>query len=579
MPEGAEKLPIVFGIKRPGFASYEARVRLEQDPEPKPPGLYFHDTQLGRHGEPVVTDRWVCGPIECEASTSDEQGDNFGLLVKFQTLHGNWREWALPLRLLRGNGDELRGELLNMGLKINPDAHRLLNKWFAGQEPATRLLAATRVGWHRSASGPAFVMPRRTLGAEDIVYQCEAAAHDDFEQAGSLEEWREKVGALCSGNPLLLLAVSTALAGPLLHLTHRKGVGLHFVGDSSSGKTTLLEVAASVWGGPNFILTWRATVNGLEGVAAARSDTCLILDEIGEADGRNIGQTIYALGNGTGKSRANRAGRARKAFRWRVALLSSGERSLAAHMGEVGHRPKSGQSVRLLDILAKRTHGAFDQLHDHHDGRSFSDHLKSIVQASYGHLGPAFVEVLLGMQGSISERVEALAQDDGFSADTGLQGRAAKALVLIGLAGEIATEHGLTGWQPSEALHAASEAFQAWKAYQGESQSEHQQILESVRSFISRHGDARFSSIEDPSSNVRDRAGWWRQEEGVRVYLLTAEGLREAIGHFDTRRGLDAIDDAGWLVDKEGGNRSIRIRVNGIRVRVYAIVPYQDAGL
>src|SRR5690606_40758644 len=113
----------------------------------------------------------------------------------------------------------------------------------------------------------------------------------------------------------------------------------------------------SVWGGPDFIRTWRATSNGLEGIAAALSDTALVLDEIGEADGREIGATVYALGNGTGKARASRNGTARRPYRWRIAILSSGERSLAAHMSEAGHRPKAGQSVRLLDIPAKRQIG------------------------------------------------------------------------------------------------------------------------------------------------------------------------------------------------------------------------------
>lgn len=299
-------------VKRPSFATYAARTVFG------PPGLYYHGQRQPKgDGDPEPFDTWLCSPLECSAATHDERGDNHGLLLRFKPPYGQWREWAMPLHLLKGSGEEMRGELLNMGLRIDPDVHRLLNRYLAQCLPDDRVIAATRVGWHQLEEGRVFVMPRRTLGtakmAYKITFQSEYAGQDDFIAAGTLESWRQHIGALCSDNPLLVLAVSTALAGPLLHLCHRQSAGVHLVGDSSNGKTTALEVAASVWGGPDFKRTWRATGNGLEGIAAALSDTCLILDEIGEADGREVGSTIYALGNGTGKARANRSGGARQA--------------------------------------------------------------------------------------------------------------------------------------------------------------------------------------------------------------------------------------------------------------------------
>jgi uncharacterized protein (DUF927 family) len=42
---------------------------------------------------------------------------------------------------------------------------------------------------------------------------------------------------LCAGNSRLVLAVSTALASPLLELTQDENGGVHFTGSSSSGVT------------------------------------------------------------------------------------------------------------------------------------------------------------------------------------------------------------------------------------------------------------------------------------------------------------------------------------------------------
>ncbi|CAM3510946.1 DUF927 domain-containing protein [Halomonas lysinitropha] len=561
--------------RRPTFTTYMTRTRYGL------PGLYYHGQRQPRSGhDPEPYDVWVCSPIECLAATHDERGENHGLLLRFKPLYGPWRQWAMPLRLLKGSGEELRGELLDMGVRINPDAQKLLNKWLARSTPENSVIAASRVGWHTLEEGRAFVMPRRTIApatlASDITFQSEFATQDDFATASTLDCWRDKIGVLCRGNPILVLAVSTALAGPLLELVHRHSAGIHLVGDSSNGKTTALKVAASVWGGPDFMRTWRATGNGLEGIAAALSDTALVLDEIGEADGGEIGATIYALFNGTGKTRASRSGTVRRPHRWRIALLSSGEHTLAAHMSEAGKRPKAGQSIRLLDVPAKRQHGAFDNLHHLADGRAFADHLQSQVDYHYGHVGPAFIEQLVHDDIDLAGEVDRFARDPDFTATTRLQGRAAKTLALIALAGEQATRYGLTGWKEGEALAAAIQAFTAWKAGQGSVQTEHEQILDKVRSFIERHGDARFSSLKSNSVPVRDRAGWWRDEDKGRVYLFNNTAMREALDGFDLRRGLDALETAGWIAEREEGVRSVRMRIDGRRARVYAIRPIDD---
>ena len=91
----------------------------------------------------------------------------------------------------------------------------------------------------------------------------------------------------------------------LLNLFGHESGGFHLYGDSSGGKTTHLQVPASVYVGPRLVRSWRSTDNVLESIAAAHSDGLLVLDEIGMCDPRIIGETVYMLGNGTGKARAN----------------------------------------------------------------------------------------------------------------------------------------------------------------------------------------------------------------------------------------------------------------------------------
>lgn len=80
------------------------------------------------------------------------------------------------------------------------------------------------------------------------------------------------------------MVLSLAFFGLVQHLLVRdRGGGIHLVGSSSSGKSTIAECAVSVWGGPRLKPSWNAKINGLEAIAAALNGTVLVLDEIGEA--------------------------------------------------------------------------------------------------------------------------------------------------------------------------------------------------------------------------------------------------------------------------------------------------------
>ena len=63
-------------------------------------------------------------------------------------------------------------------------------------------------------------------------------------------------------------------------------------------------------------------------------------------------------------------------------------------MAKEGHRIKASQSVRLLDVPAQRTYGAWDNLHQHASGTAFSDALKLASVTHYGHPGRMFLERL-----------------------------------------------------------------------------------------------------------------------------------------------------------------------------------------
>jgi len=555
------------------------------------PGVWSFGIKQGKNNAPpTLTQEWICSPLHIDALTTDAHDGNYGRLLRIKTTRGKWLTWAMPMAMLSGDGSELRGELLAMGVEISHHARYRLAEYLQDKAPKRRVECVLQTGWV-GTDFKAFVLPDTVIGpaSAGVVYQSGARGSDEYAVGGTLAGWQAGIAAMAVGNPMLVLGLCSAFAGPVLARCGQESGGIHFIGDSSTGKTTIVDGATSVWGGSGLKRSWRATSNGLEGASVLSNDALLALDEISECDPRQVGEVVYMLGNGVGKQRANRTGMARGVARWRCSVLSTGELSIATTMTEGGHRIKAGQSVRLLDVPAQRTHGAWDKLHQHSNGTEFADAIKRTAVTNYGHAGRAFLEKLSRDHDvSFSASLDTFKSKKEFQVPDG-EGqvkRAAARFALLGLAGELATEYGLTGWPEDEATKSAAVGFAAWKALRGRGQgnAERTQITERITDFIERHGDSRFSDAdsydEQHAAMVRDRAGWWRTgNDGGRAYMFSSSGLREALKGFDFSRALDALQEAG-AIEAPGtdGKRVTSVRVRGEAMKLYVVRPDRIKG-
>lgn len=554
------------------------------------PGVWSFGIKNGKgDAPPTLSQQWICSPLYLDAVTTDAHAGNYGRLLRIKTTLGKWVTWAMPMAMLRGDCSDLRGELLGMGAEIDPYGRNLLAVYLQDRAPKRRIECALQTGW-AGTDYKAFVLPDAVIGprAAGVAYQSGERGSDEYATSGTLAGWQAGIAAMAVGNPLLVLGICAAFAGPVLARCGQESGGIHFIGDSSTGKTTIIEAACSVWGSSGFRRSWRTTGNGLEGAAALFNDSLLALDEISECDPRQVGEVVYMLGNGRGKQRASRTGSACAVTRWRSSVLSTGERSIATTMAEGGHRIKAGQSVRLLDVPAQRTYGAWDNLHQCVSGTAFSDALKRAAVTDYGQAGRAFLEKLTrDHESSFSEALDAIKALPELQAtgDEGQAKRAAARFAVLALAGELATSYGVTGWSEGEAIRAAAVGFAAWQSLRGASRgnAERDQIAERIVSFIERHGDSRFSDADSDDDQraamVRDRAGWWRAGEGGRMYLFNADGLREALKGFDFARALDALQLAG-AIDAPGadGKRAKFMRIRGQGMKLYTVRPDRIEG-
>jgi putative DNA primase/helicase len=322
----------------------------------------------------------LAGQFQVLVETRDGDGKSWGVLLEWHDHDGRRHRLPLPPATLAGDGADARRALLDGGLYVVPSrgAREWLTALLAAVRSPARVRATSRIGWHESA----FVLPDQCIGAlngENPLLQGSAAIEHTFRERGTLEEWQKQVARNAISNSRLGIALSAAFAASLVGPCEIESGGLHFRGASSIGKSTALAVASSVWGGGEpggYVRSWRATANGLEGVALGHCDALLRLNELAQIAAREAGEVAYMLANDSGKSR-----NARRAAHWRLLFLTSGAIGLSDKVAEDGRgkRLSAGQQVRVVDIPADPGTGLglFEELRGFSSAEALATHLRN----------------------------------------------------------------------------------------------------------------------------------------------------------------------------------------------------------
>lgn len=554
--------------------------------------------------------QWICDPLDIVAETRNEANTEWGVLLEFVDRDGNAKRWAMPRRMLAGDGAEYRAILMDMGLNIDPSssAKQRLASYIQTARSDLRARCTSRIGWH----GNAFVLPDQTIGAGDdlTIFQTDGSIESHFKQSGTLAEWQRELAAVCVGNSRLMFCVSSAFAGTLLRFSGQASGGFHLMGNSTVGKTTALRAAASVFGGRDYMRSWRATSNAMESTAAQHSDGLLILDEIGQVEPREVGDIVYMIGNEAGKGRATRNATAKPVLTWRLLFLSSGEKTLASLMGEANKTANAGQDVRLATVPADAGHGygLFEDLHGFASAKELADHVTRASNQYHGAPAIEFIRHVSSradqMRELVGGMIAPLVADWVPDGADGQVARVAQRFALVGAAGEIASQAGCTGWGEGYAIQAAHACFKAWvRERGGVGNAEATTILRQVRGFLEAHGDARFTWVQrvddDHAGKTMHRAGFKRSvsadrpvntdreyvaEYGQKMaaadaersdteYLILTEPFRtEVCAGFDHRAVARLLIQLGALKTESNGRADSKVRVGSLGLmRAYRI--------
>ncbi len=548
------------------------------------------------------------GPIWISSLARDTDHLNWGRVTEWFDKDSNHHKRAIGNGRFHEQGNSLASELAGEGLHIKPGCEKKLLQYLAGFNPMARARSVDKLGWLVRADGDlVYVLPDKTLvpnvlpvktkksggdsPVEAIVFQPERFAPvGALHSSCTLEEWNSEVAQKCYEHPMLMFALCVGLAPPLLQSSGIESGAIHIYGRSSHGKTTMLQVAASVMGcgadpasSPErtSIQRWNSTSNALEGLASSRNDGLLVLDELGSCVARDVGKVVYDLAGGQGKGAMDQSRNLKKNRSWRILIFSSGEISLRQKLEE-DSTPKAGQLLRMLDIPIDDGAIAVSE-----SSASTIKLLKASCSKYFGGAGPAFIQALIdnSTDGAIDLREQILKCHALLELPQGLGPeltRACDRFALIMTAGFLAADYSIL--RVTDKDNTAPQIEQIKGQVQAAVKTvcsmwlkgavtipDKDRAVEKIRDFIEKNKSARFENVKSNlDTKVVNQAGYIDVDN--KLYLFTQAAFMEACGGLDVSGACKELKNRQLLDQNNGMDRWVsKHDVAGVRRSFYAV--------
>ena len=542
----------------------------------------------------------VFSRMEVLGRLSDQNSTDWSALLSITDPKGRKHHELVRMSDLNGKGaTDVISRLTAKGLSLVELENSRSKIWrFITHAPVKDdILLLSKTGWQNEKL---FTTPTWQASTEEcgtLFVDCSEEEEKCFSQKNSLKEWQEKIAIYGEENPLIAFALAAAFAAPLLKPLSMNGFGFHFFGASSTGKTTLLRIAASAWGPPGkSIKNWNATSTALEGTAVLHNDTILCLDEISQADPATVFEAAYQLANGQGKGRGTVTGGTQNRQTWLLLVLSNGEigfDTLAKSKG--GSEAMAGQRARMINIPADAGHemGIFTKLPEaFSDPAQVSMMLNQNVEKAFGFPAEKFVMAFCEMDQPVEHfrtKMNQFIQSLDLDSHDGQVKRVAQNFALVAVAGEFAAEMGILPWKKNVATEAARFAYVLWLKERGGTQSDEAiQGMRSVSSFIQIHGDDRFTTMRKENQKwqatdefdlidagkTKNRAGFkYLDSDGQWVYLIFPSIFRtEICKNRDVKNITQELLSRGHLVADSQGKSTVAKNLPGHnRARMYVV--------
>lgn len=581
-PEAAPKDAETFVLDQLPDAPVSPQARVPRPYRLKSSGLYVVAIKEDKlTGTEFEEERIIAyAPIVMTARLRDADSDEFDIKLAWQT-SGVWDQ-ALFRRDMVLDHRKLPSAALN-GLPLTSLNAKDVTAYLAAYENLNlaaipKVLVTRRCGWREVNEKPTFVLgsriignnslqalqtntsPGELIGEEGLRLVTDNSGTLELVSAlrpgGSLAAWLDAV-RLIERFPRAMLAIYGALTAPLLYVLEAPNFIIDYCGDTSIGKTTVQNVAASVWGYPSgghggLVVAWNATQVFTERYAELLNDLPIILEDSQTGDPRSLARAIYMLANGVGRGRGSPRG-LRGVTRWRGVTISSGERPLSSVTQD------GGATARTITMwgppFGSRQEGELVRK------------LSGLVNTNFGHAGPTFIEWLLEYQIKWEEfRVLYKSLTDTLAArfPGNVGDRYARYFAAMLMAGTLATPVlGLPG-DPELIISAVMEEL-------AEPQAEAdtpRRALEDILAWATSNR-SQFEGMDDSSYPPRTYLGRWEEGQYIAVFRPIVRRQLQQMG-YDPAAIFRSWRERGWLRVQED-RLTFRVRVRGLAQHMVTI--------
>ena len=494
--------------------------------------------------------------------------------LKFRDFRGNDVTLLMRERELRGSGLSLAQKLSDRGLEIQPRKDEQMKDYLLACKPDKIADGVEVPGWQdRLGNGLIYVMPDQSIimpGQLRAKTTLVPTFHYDDNQhpsKGDLSEWIETVARPACRINAGILALSVGIAPVLLKFAPEEiNFMIHFHGKTTKGKSTLIQIASSIWGlNHKQGSSWNGTEKGLMDKAKQYRDRLLFLDELGagDMDPQAMSKMVYSLAGGQDRVRSTPGGKAIGGESFRTLVVSSGEFAMEAGMSNGSKQPNRGTVHRCIDIEIR---DAAAELLAQERG-PFIDGLKQATNDAYGTAGKAFLTKLVerfpdakSLRDHLRREMGEVLTDFGVPINDPVMKRSLERFALIVVAGELAVDFGLMPLTDAKDVRRTITTFtRAWYG-KVSPQAVQTRYLERIRDFILK-SRARFQ--DEGKSAPANRVGWYLYHNRIQknLYAFTAQGLQEAAQERDIQAVAKALKDAQLLFQNNASKYQARVPV------------------
>ena len=289
------------------------------------------DGQISYRREIIISRR-----MEIVGAYEDIQTKEISFKLKFLTTNGTDKEIEVTALQIADANKIL--ELAKYGLDVNAINSKNVIKHLNNEAIKVRFQnVTTGLGFVKMESNhPIYVGSKAYEYIEGNMYKSKLvyAGKTNLERKGKLKDSISELNTILERNPNLQLAVSMGVGA--LIVGYMRNVGIiqpnivaHLSGDSSTGKSTALKLAVSLFGNVadanSLFSSWNTTDNAMQEMLAGNEGIPVALDEAGMMKTKNHSALIYALSQGKEKQRMF-FGKGNNEIRtWNTLIISSGE--------------------------------------------------------------------------------------------------------------------------------------------------------------------------------------------------------------------------------------------------------------